>query len=104
MGRRPGPSIAITGIDPLDISDTVCDPNEVEALPPAETCEGATICSTWSQAISVRKTITRSWWRIASERLRPISTAASACLPRKKPATGLILSEMIILKCDFTPV
>ena len=29
-----GDIVAITGIDPLDISDTVCDPNEVEALPP----------------------------------------------------------------------
>jgi len=29
-----GNIVAITGIDPLSISDTVCDPNEVEALPP----------------------------------------------------------------------
>ncbi len=29
-----GDIVAITGIDPLDISDTLCDPNEVEALPP----------------------------------------------------------------------
>ncbi len=28
-----GDIVAITGIDPLDISDTLCDPNEVEALP-----------------------------------------------------------------------
>jgi len=29
-----GDIIAITGIDPLDISDTLCDPDNVEALPP----------------------------------------------------------------------
>ena len=29
-----GDIVAITGVDPLDISDTLCDPNEVEALPP----------------------------------------------------------------------
>ncbi|BAU58224.1 translational GTPase TypA [Halorhodospira halochloris] len=28
-----GDIVAITGIDPLDISDTVCDPQQVEALP-----------------------------------------------------------------------
>ena len=28
-----GDIVAITGIDPLDISDTLCDPNAVEALP-----------------------------------------------------------------------
>lgn len=28
-----GDIVAITGIDPLDISDTLCDPNNVEALP-----------------------------------------------------------------------
>lgn len=28
-----GDIVCITGLDPLDISDTVCDPNEVEALP-----------------------------------------------------------------------
>ena len=31
---RAGDIVAITGIDPLDISDTLCDPNNVEALPP----------------------------------------------------------------------
>jgi GTP-binding protein len=31
---RAGDIIAITGIDPLDISDTLCDPDHVEALPP----------------------------------------------------------------------
>jgi len=31
---RAGDIVAITGIDPLSISDTVCDPNNVEALPP----------------------------------------------------------------------
>tara|TARA_R110002110_G_scaffold415809_1_gene656479 strand:+ start:14668 stop:16488 length:1821 start_codon:yes stop_codon:yes gene_type:complete len=31
-----GDIIAITGITPLDISDTVCDPSQVEALPPLE--------------------------------------------------------------------
>ena len=30
---QAGDIIAITGIDPLSISDTLCDPNEVEALP-----------------------------------------------------------------------
>ena len=29
-----GDIVAITGIDPLSISDTICDPNVVEALPP----------------------------------------------------------------------
>lgn len=29
-----GDIIAITGLDPLNISDTVCDPNVIEALPP----------------------------------------------------------------------
>jgi GTP-binding protein len=29
-----GNIVAITGIDPLSISDTICDPNAVEALPP----------------------------------------------------------------------
>ncbi|MCK0537155.1 translational GTPase TypA [Alcanivorax quisquiliarum] len=29
-----GDIICITGLDPLDISDTLCDPNHVEALPP----------------------------------------------------------------------
>ncbi|MBA3981823.1 MAG: translational GTPase TypA, partial [Alcanivorax sp.] len=29
-----GDIICITGLDPLDISDTLCDPNNVEALPP----------------------------------------------------------------------
>jgi GTP-binding protein len=31
---RAGDIIAITGIDQLNISDTICDPNTVEALPP----------------------------------------------------------------------
>lgn len=31
---RAGDIIAITGIDELSISDTICDPNTVEALPP----------------------------------------------------------------------
>ncbi len=31
---QAGDIVAITGIDPLSISDTVCDPNHVEALPP----------------------------------------------------------------------
>lgn len=31
---RAGDIIAITGIDNLNISDTLCDPNQVEALPP----------------------------------------------------------------------
>ncbi len=31
---QAGDIVAITGIDPLSISDTICDPNEVEALPP----------------------------------------------------------------------
>jgi GTP-binding protein len=30
---RAGDIVAITGIDPLDISDTLCDPDAVEALP-----------------------------------------------------------------------
>jgi len=29
-----GDIVCITGLDPLDISDTICDPNTVEALPP----------------------------------------------------------------------
>ena len=29
-----GDIVCITGLDPLDISDTICDPNNVEALPP----------------------------------------------------------------------
>jgi|TARA_R110002073_G_scaffold11861_1_gene53349 GTP-binding protein len=29
-----GDIVCITGLDPLDISDTICDPNHVEALPP----------------------------------------------------------------------
>lgn len=29
-----GDIICVTGLDPLDISDTLCDPNHVEALPP----------------------------------------------------------------------
>lgn len=29
-----GDIVAVTGIDPLSISDTICDPNNVEALPP----------------------------------------------------------------------
>ena len=32
-GAEAGDIIAITGIDPLDISDTLCDPDNVEALP-----------------------------------------------------------------------
>ncbi|MFY7698301.1 MAG: translational GTPase TypA [Legionella sp.] len=31
---RAGDIIAVTGIDALNISDTICDPNNVEALPP----------------------------------------------------------------------
>ncbi len=31
---QAGDIVAITGIDPLSISDTICDPNTVEALPP----------------------------------------------------------------------
>jgi len=31
---KAGDIVAITGIDPLSISDTICDPNHVEALPP----------------------------------------------------------------------
>lgn len=31
---QAGDIVAITGIDPLSISDTICDPNVVEALPP----------------------------------------------------------------------
>jgi len=31
---QAGDIVAITGLDPLSISDTICDPNEVEALPP----------------------------------------------------------------------
>lgn len=33
-GANAGDIVAITGIDPLSISDTICDPNVVEALPP----------------------------------------------------------------------
>ncbi len=29
-----GDIVAITGLDPLDISETLCDPNNIEALPP----------------------------------------------------------------------
>ncbi len=32
-GASAGDIVAITGIDPLSISDTICDPNDVEALP-----------------------------------------------------------------------
>jgi GTP-binding protein len=32
-GAMAGDIIAITGIDPLDISDTLCDPDKVDALP-----------------------------------------------------------------------
>jgi GTP-binding protein len=31
---QAGDIVAITGIDPLSISDTICDPNAVDALPP----------------------------------------------------------------------
>ena len=31
---RAGDIVAITGIDPLDISDTICHPDNIEALPP----------------------------------------------------------------------
>ena len=31
---QAGDIIAITGLEPLNISDTICDPNHVEALPP----------------------------------------------------------------------
>ena len=31
---QAGDIIAITGLEPLNISDTICDPNQVEALPP----------------------------------------------------------------------
>lgn len=31
---RAGDIVAVTGIDPLSISDTLCDPQQVEALPP----------------------------------------------------------------------
>ena len=41
-----GDIVAITGIDPLDISDTLCDPNEVEALP-ALTVDEPTISMTF---------------------------------------------------------
>ncbi|MBK1726238.1 translational GTPase TypA [Halorhodospira neutriphila] len=33
-GAEAGDLVAVTGIDPLDISDTLCDPQAVEALPP----------------------------------------------------------------------
>lgn len=32
-GARAGDIICVTGVDPLNISDTLCDPNTVEALP-----------------------------------------------------------------------
>jgi len=41
-----GDIVAITGIDPLDISDTICDPNKVEALP-ALTVDEPTISMTF---------------------------------------------------------
>jgi len=41
-----GDIVAITGIDPLSISDTICDPNEVEALP-AMTVDEPTISMTF---------------------------------------------------------
>ncbi len=34
-----GDIVCITGLDPLDISDTICDPNKVEALPPLKVDE-----------------------------------------------------------------
>ena len=34
-----GDIVCITGLDPLDISDTICDPNCVEALPPLKVDE-----------------------------------------------------------------
>ena len=41
-----GDIVAITGLDPLSISDTLCDPNEVEALP-AMTVDEPTISMTF---------------------------------------------------------
>ena len=41
-----GDIVAITGVDPLSISDTICDPNEVEALP-AMTVDEPTISMTF---------------------------------------------------------
>ena len=41
-----GDIVAITGIDPLSISDTICDPNEVESLP-AMTVDEPTISMTF---------------------------------------------------------
>jgi GTP-binding protein len=41
-----GDIVAITGIDPLSISDTICDPNNVEALP-AMTVDEPTISMTF---------------------------------------------------------
>jgi GTP-binding protein len=41
-----GDIVAITGLDPLSISDTICDPNEVEALP-AMTVDEPTISMTF---------------------------------------------------------
>jgi len=43
---QAGDIVAITGIDPLSISDTICDPNEVEALP-AMTVDEPTISMTF---------------------------------------------------------
>lgn len=43
---QAGNIVAITGIDPLSISDTVCDPNAVEALP-AMTVDEPTISMTF---------------------------------------------------------
>jgi GTP-binding protein len=41
-----GDIVAITGLDPLSISDTICDPNEMEALP-AQTVDEPTISMTF---------------------------------------------------------
>ncbi len=43
---QAGDIVAITGIDPLSISDTICDPNAVEALP-AMTVDEPTISMTF---------------------------------------------------------
>ena len=43
---QAGDIVAITGIDPLSISDTICDPNTVEALP-AMTVDEPTISMTF---------------------------------------------------------
>ncbi len=43
---QAGDIVAITGIDPLSISETICDPNEVEALP-AMTVDEPTISMTF---------------------------------------------------------